>query len=194
MTRRKICGKTIGRAGGKFSIGALLLSLIVALPSWAATGTLLPQSVGYPRLVRLTYGPAASNGWIVASTTGKLFVSKDDGKSFEFMGNAPVRDGSRLRCCETLYELPKAIGKLPAGTLLYSATYSVGATPTPVAATPPASFRDQGVPSIEVYASTDQGAHWTYLSTPVEGRGEKGTGGLWEPAFSVARDGALVMF
>jgi hypothetical protein len=53
---------------------------------------------------------------------------------------------------------------------------------------------DQGLPAIEVYASTDQGAHWSYLSTPVMGRGEKGTGGLWEPAFTVARDGSLVMF
>lgn len=42
--------------------------------------------------------------------------------------------------------------------------------------------------------STDQGAHWAYHSTPVQGRGEKGTGGLWEPQFSVSRDGALVMF
>jgi hypothetical protein len=55
-------------------------------------------------------------------------------------------------------------------------------------------MREQGTPAIEVYASTDQGEHWTYLSTPVSGRGEKGTGGLWEPAFTVARDRSLIMF
>lgn len=175
----------------------LFLLLMMSPLSWAANGTLLPQSVGYPRLVRLTYGPAASNGWIVGSTTGKLFLSKDDGKSFEVLGDAPVRDGSRLRCCETLYELPQAIGSLPAGTLLYSATYSEETTPPSPTATPGSGsgfMRDQDVPAIEVYSSTDQGAYWTYLSTPVMGRGEKGTGGLWEPAFTVARDGSLVMF
>lgn len=171
------------------------LMLMSSHNGWSATGKLLPQSVGYPRLVRLTYGPDTSNGWIVASTTGKLFVSKDDGKSFQFIGDAPARDGSRIRCCETLYELPQAIGKLPAGTLLYSATYSVGAAlPAARPGSGFANMRDRGEPAIEVYASTDQGAHWNYLSTPVMGRGEKGTGGLWEPTFSVARDGSLVMF
>jgi hypothetical protein len=179
-------------------IGRGLSAGMLSVCAWAATGTLLPQSVGYPRLVRLTYGPAASNGWIVGSTTGKLFVSKDDGKSFTFLGDAPVRDGSRLRCCETLYELPQAIGNLPAGTLLYSATYSqVETGAPPLAATRPngsGGMREQGVPAIEVYSSTDQGVHWNYLATPVSGRGEKGTGGLWEPDFTVSRDGALVMF
>lgn len=178
-------------------IGCMVLFLTAPMGARAATGTLLPQGVGYPRLVRLTYGPAASNGWIVASTTGKLFVSKDDGKTFAFLGDAPVQAGSRLRCCETLYELPQAVGNLPAGTLLYSATYSSGVTDSPQPRVPgaqPRTPREQGTPAIEVYVSTDQGAHWTYHSTPVQGRGEKGTGGLWEPQFTVARDGALVMF
>src|ERR1700749_4160757 len=72
----------------------------------AATGTLLPQGVGYPRLVRLAHGPSESNGWIIASTTGKIFLSKDDGKTFSFLTDAPAREGSRVRCCEGLYELP----------------------------------------------------------------------------------------
>ncbi len=175
----------------------MLFLLMMSPFSWAATGTLLPQSVGYPRLVRLAHGPAASNGWIIASTTGVLFESKDDGKTFHFLGDAPVRSGSHLRCCETIYELPRAVGSLPAGTLLYSATYTMETTPDSSAAAPTgdaASRREQGVPAIEVYTSSDQGAHWTYHSTPVMGRGEKGSGGLWEPEFSVARDGALVMF
>lgn len=172
-----------------------IVLLTLPLHTWAATGTLLPQSVGYPRLVRLTHGPAASNGWIVGSTTGKLFVSKDDGKTFVFLADAPVREGSRLRCCETIYELPQAVGKLPAGTLLYSATYSRGGEPPSTRAGAQPGFpRDRGTPAIEVYQSTDQGLHWTYLATPVEGHGEKGTGGLWEPDFTIDREGALVMF
>lgn len=165
--------------------------------SSAATGTLLPEGGMYPRLVRLAHGPAASNGWIIASTTGKLFQSKDDGKTFTFLGDAPAREGSRIRCCEGLYELPQAVGSLPAGTLIYSATYNAGLTsppPDPAARNRQGNPRQEGQPAIEVYTSSDQGEHWKYHSTPVSGRGEKGSGGLWEPEFIVARDGALVMF
>jgi hypothetical protein len=49
-------------------------------------------------------------------------------------------------------------------------------------------------PAIDLYTSSDQGAHWAYHSTPVAGSGEKGRGGLWEPEFTIAKDGALVMF
>ena len=175
----------------------LLFLWMMCLPCWAANGTLLPKSVGYPRLVRLTHGPAATDGWIIASTTGALFESKDGGKTFTFLGNAPARAGSRLRCCETLYELPRSVGSLPAGTLLYAATYALETLPKsllPEAAAPSANPWARFVPAIEVYTSSDQGQHWTYHSTPVMGHGEKGTGGLWEPEFSVARDGSLVMF
>jgi hypothetical protein len=170
--------------------------LLLSCSGGAATGVLIPQSVGYPRLVRLAHGPAASNGWIMASTTGKIFRSKDDGKTFTFVGDAPARTGSRIRCCEALYELPQSVGNLPAGTLLYSATYSSGdAEPPPSAISEGATTpRERGLPAIEIYMSSDQGAHWTYHSTPVIGRGEKGSGGLWEPEFTVARDGSLVMF
>jgi hypothetical protein len=197
MMRRKLGGVRVELLRICWLIGCLVLLLAVPTSTRAATGTLLPQATVYPRLVRLTYGPTASNGWIVASTTGKLFVSKDDGKTFVFLSDAPVQPGSRLRCCETLYELPQAIGSLPAGTLLYSATYSSGITDPPQPRAPgtqPRVPREQGKPAIEIYVSSDQGAHWTYHSTPVQGRGEKGTGGLWEPEFSVSRDGALVMF
>ena len=143
--------------------------------------------------MRLTHGSSASNGWIVVGTTAQLFLSKDDGKSFSFLSNAPTRSGIRLRCCETLFELPQAVGDLPAGTLLYSATYvdeaatraSSGSVPSP---------KFPSVFTIDVYASSDQGQHWTYLSTPVSGSGERGAGGLWEPEFLVANDGSLVMF
>lgn len=175
----------------------MLILWMMCLPCWAANGTLLPKSSGYPRLVRLIHGPTATNGWIIAGTTRVLFESKDDGKTFSFLSNAPARTGSKLRCCATLYELPRSVGSLSAGTLLYAATYSLENIPKsllPEIAAPSANPRRRFVPAIEVYTSSDQGRHWTYHSTPVMGYGEKGTGGLWEPEFSVARDGSLVMF
>jgi hypothetical protein len=197
MVRRESSDRYGVRLSVSLFVSCVVVLLMFSMCALAATGTLLPQSVGYPRLVRLTHGPATSNGWIIASTTGKLFMSKDDGKSFTFLGDAPVQAGSRLRCCETLYELPQAVGSLPAGTLLYSATYTSDLNMSlqqPVPSAQPRTPREEGEPAIEVYASSDQGAYWTYHSTPVKGRGEKGTGGLWEPQFTVARDGALVMF
>ncbi len=163
-------------------------------------GTLIPQSGVYPRLVRLAYGPTASNGWIIASSSSKLFLSKDDGKTFTLLAEAPAKEGSRVRCCEGIYELPQAVGSMPAGTLIYSATYNAGIAASPLGVANGQGVaganrpRNEGIPAIEIYTSSDQGAHWKYHSTPVSGRGEKGSGGLWEPEFIVSRDGALVMF
>ena len=157
------------------TLSLFLISL--SLRTYAATGTLLPDGTHYPRLVRIQHGNPAAKGRIVAQTNGKLFESRDDGKTFTFLTNAPLRSGSKLLCCEALYELPQTVGALAEGTLIYSP-----------------SVQTDGAPAIEIYISTDEGAHWTYHSTPVSGLGEKGSGGLWEPEFSVAKDGSLVMF
>jgi Ricin-type beta-trefoil lectin domain-like len=141
----------------------------------AATGTFLPNSTLYPRLVRLAHGSPAVNGEIVASTNGNIFLSTNGGSSFNFLGTVPTQSGSTERCCGTLYEVPQTVGSLQAGTLLYAASYFAGSTP-----------------AIEVYTSTDQGNSWAYSSMPVEG-GDS-SHGLWEPQFEIADDGALAMF
>jgi hypothetical protein len=157
-------------------IGSFLIA-VCAFCAHAATGTLLQGSTYYPRLVRITQGPAAANGHILANTNGKIFLSKDDGQSFTFLTEVPIRSGTRLLCCEALYELSQSVGTLPAGTLIFGASVKIGENP-----------------AIDLYTSSDQGAHWAYHSTPVAGSGEKGRGGLWEPEFTIAKDGALVMF
>ena len=141
----------------------------------AATGTYLSNSTLYPRLVRLQHNPPGVNGQIIASTNGNIFRSTDGGASFTFLDTVPVISGSSEYCCATLFEMPQAVGSLSAGTLLFAATYFVGASR-----------------AIEVYRSTDQGQTWNYSSTPVSG-GDS-SHGLWEPQFSIADDGALVMF
>jgi hypothetical protein len=152
----------------------------------------IPGSTRYPRLVRLDHSAESGNGWIVASSMNQIFISKDDGKKFAHLGEVPTKEGHRFRCCETLFELPRAIGDLEAGTLLFAATYlDEGATKA--LSNAPASPTFPGVFAIDVYSSTDHGQHWSYLSTPVSGAGEKGAGGLWEPEFLVSHSGALVM-
>ncbi|KZC17745.1 hypothetical protein RHOFW510R12_11050 [Rhodanobacter sp. FW510-R12] len=152
-----------------------LCAMVIAHSAWAASGTVLQGSTLYPRVVRLAHGPAGVNGRLIASTNGIIFQSVDDGASWSALGPVPTIGGSSERCCATLYELPRAVGNLAAGTLLSAASYFSG-----------------GMPAIEVYTSTDQGAHWSYHSTPV--RAGDASHGLWEPEFEVANDGALAMF
>ena len=140
-----------------------------------ATGTYLPGSSLYPRIIRIEHGPAADNGDLIASTNGRIFESTDQGKTFTYLDTVPAISGSTEYCCGTLFEMPQTVGSLQAGTLLFAATYYVGVSR-----------------AIEVYTSTDEGMSWTYSSTPVSGGNS--THGLWEPEFSVADDGALVMF
>lgn len=138
--------------------------------------TLIPGSTMYPRLIRLTYGPAETNGHLLASTTRKIFRSTDDGRTWEFVTDIQPIKGSRVRCCSTLWELPQTVGELQAGTLLYSGTFVEGETA-----------------AIQIYTSTDEGKTWKYLATPVK-RGGAPHHGLWEPEFIIANDGSLVMF
>ncbi len=153
----------------------------------AATGTHLPSSTLYPRLIRLQHAPPALIHSILAKTGNRLFRSLDEGRTFTFLatvptvslepGNpTPAKDArDKERCCSTLYELPQKLGRFKAGTLLYSASFFSG-----------------GTPAIEIFTSSDEGAHWRYLSTPMKAGDEHH--GLWEPAFSTAKDGSLVMF
>jgi hypothetical protein len=155
--------------------------------------TAVPGGNGwYSRVIRLSHGPAASNGKLIASvgvgsvstapgagataSANAIFQSVDNGATFTPLSTVSAVAGSSERCCSTLFELPVAVGSLPAGTLLSAGSYYSGTTP-----------------AIEIYFSTDQGANWNYYDTPaVRADGRKG--GLWEPEFSIAADGALVMF
>ena len=151
---------------------------LAAAAAHAATGTYLSDSTLYPRVVRLQHSAPEVNGQIIASTNGHIFRSTDGGASFAYLGRVPAISGSTQGCCGTLYELPRRVGSLPAGTLLFAATYEVGSSY-----------------AIEIYTSADQGQSWSYSSTPVSG-GDTSITNDWlgEPQFTVAKDGALVMF
>lgn len=152
------------------------LAMVVFCGSAAAqpaTGTLLNNSTLYPRVIRLAHGSA--NGMLLASTNGTLFTSTNNGGTWNALGSVPVASGSTERCCGTLFEMPQTVGSLAAGTILYAASYFSGSTP-----------------AVEVYVSTNEGQSWQYWSTPVV-RGDSNHG-LWEPQFTIASDGALVLF
>ena len=154
---------------------ALWLGAAFVSAALAATGRPIPDSTLYPRLIRIAHAGPAANGRILASTTGRIFESVDEGRTFQLIGRPEPVSGSSERCCATLFELSRSVGALQEGTLLYAASHFTG-----------------GVPSMEVYQSTDEGHTWVFHSRIKRAGDAKH--GLWEPHFSVARDGALVVF
>jgi len=156
-------------------------------PGGAVNGTRLMDGVAlYPRAIRLEHsGPA--NGTIVASVVtfegdvghGAIFTSTDAGRSFERAGTVSDPGAARGLCCSTLFELPRQVGDLPEGTLLWSA--SVGQQEDE-------STRRMTLP---VWASRDQGRTWQHVSTAATATGGKG---LWEPEFAVTPDGRLALY
>ena len=151
----------------------------------AASGTPLESNPhefsAYPRLIRILYGE--KKGTIVVSVSpGDFYQSTDEGATFAKIGEIPSVAGITPKCCGTLFELPRQIGDLSIGTLLYAATFCGGTDGTSAA--------------IAIFTSTDEGKSWTHHSTPLE-RGScisSKNDGLWEPEFEVDASGALVMF
>lgn len=139
----------------------------------------------YPRLIRLANNGSA-NGMVVAAVVtnqngnwvGAIFHSTDNGRTYAQVGavNDPV--GATGMCCQTLYELPTAVGGMPAGTLLWAASFGADG----------GSNRRM---SIRVSRSNDLGVTWSSLSTVTT---SSSSSGLWEPELTVSADGHLVAF
>jgi hypothetical protein len=134
-----------------------------------------------PRLVRV--GSEGDRTDIIAAVApGVLYESLDEGNSFHKIAKIDFRSEAVLQCCAVLYEVPRSVGSIKAGSLLYSADFCY-----------------RGMMSTDIYSSQDHGRSWTFIGAPVQGgacRDGKAVkkDGLWEPDFEVSADGALVMF
>jgi hypothetical protein len=168
---------------------------VIASPGKADDTLLSSNALFYDRLVRLDHQPDADQrGMIIAAGTAAappatgtaaapsgglqvgIFTGDIAGTSFSPLGTIADPEFATGLCCGTLYELPRQIGALRPGVLLWAGAVGQNTVPQRM--------------KIKVYRSEDGGALWSYLSevtTPL-------TGGLWEPEFTVAADGALVMF
>jgi hypothetical protein len=157
-----------------FLAAASLLTAPAVLLSQPATGTAIPNSSQYFRVVRLAHG--SQNGTLVASNgqTGNIFQSTNNGGSWTQVATVSGVSGT-LNGGATLFEMPQTVGSLAAGTLLYATTYTEGSQR-----------------AIEMWVSTNAGGTWTHWAQLM--RGGNTTQGLWEPEFTIASDGALVMF
>lgn len=177
------------------TLGALLCAFMFFGVGWSspafAQRTAITTGEGlYPRLIRLSHSATpTNNGRMVASVTSfpggvgeqQIYASDDGGTSFSRIGtiNDPLFAGGL--CCGGLYELPVAVGAMPAGTLLWAGSAGGNTPGSPM--------------QLRIYRSNNRGATWTYLSNCMTGTVNRGTqDGLWEPEFTVAANGALVCF
>jgi hypothetical protein len=167
---------------------ALADAAVEPVPDAGAPLSTPPQLLAgglYPRAI------LASNGAIYASLVtgqpngvfgGSIFESTDDGLTFTRVGGIDDHLLDTGNCCATLYELPHALGALPAGTLLWA---------TSVGQNSPTNHM-----SIVMWASTDHGRTWTRQSTIVTASVPRTCGGtscgLWEPELVMLEDGTLV--
>jgi Ricin-type beta-trefoil lectin domain-like len=160
---------------------------VAARPAAAAPaehdGTrLMDEITFYPRAIRLAHSGTANGRVLVSvvtdtpSHTGVIFESTDEGESFQEVGRiadpwgAPPRGG----CCSSIFELPRPIGAMPAGTLLWAS--SMG--------------RNAGEARIRLWRSNDVGRTWSHVSSPFVAPNDLG---VWEPELSIDTAGRLVL-
>ncbi|KAK8070030.1 glycoside hydrolase family 93 [Apiospora phragmitis] len=138
----------------------VLYARAVALNASGSNGTLLATWENYSPEPPLVHFP--------------IYRSTDKGKSWTPVGEVQdTQNGWGMRYQPTLFELPQAVGDFPAGTVLAAGN----SIPTDLSKT-----------KIDVYASTDGGATWTFVSSVASGGEARPSNGLtpvWEPMLMV---------
>ncbi|MBO0840621.1 MAG: exo-alpha-sialidase, partial [Sciscionella sp.] len=160
----------------------LLISVGLAVPSSATEDgkTQLPTGTSmYPRLIRLADGSLLTSVLgFDSGTQTSLLRSTDEGATFHQVGTIVDGNSSAGECCGTLFQLPRPVDGLPAGTVLWAGSFGQNGGA-------------QRRMSIRVWASRDDGAHWSYLSTCAR---NDTAAALWEPELSQAADGRLACY
>lgn len=178
----------------RFLVVAAVVALLAALAGAPAAGArqgrqvLYPDDAMYPRVIRIEHGGSA-NGRLVVSLTseqqngdgvGVILESTDAGATFRRIATIADPDGrgGRGLCCGTLFELPRPLGTLPAGTLLWAATtgWEVDTEHRRV--------------KQRLWQSRDQGRTWTFLADMATSPNQFNA---WEPELSMSADGQLVV-
>ena len=174
----------LSRTGGWLLISVLLLScgLLERTPPDPPTpAQLLSQRRAYyPRVIRPLHNQNAPAGRLLASfdtdaNRAMLYESTDDGQTWQPVANMHDTTDTK-HCCSGLWEVPKPLGSVAAGTLFWSPSMGCYRDPRCRAA-------------ITIQRSTDGGRTWQAHSTLVTG-----SVGLWEPEFILDAAGRLVAY
>lgn len=104
-----------------------------------------------------------------------IFESTNEGETWTKVGDVKdTHKGVGMRWEPHLYEMPQAIGNIPAGTLLCAGLVLP---------------YDRSFCEIDLYKSSDAGRNWTYVSTIAEGKAAyPGNDPVWEPFLMVANN------
>lgn len=123
--------------------------------------------------------------WVNSEQVWPIYKSVDDGESWEHVSD--VTDevfGTNRKAQPMLYELPQAVGDMPAGTILLAGNLVPD---------------DQSSSRIVIYKSTDVGANWEYVSTVDVGgpfdydrSPQSTTSTIWEPFLYMDDYGNLI--
>lgn len=180
-------GKRIKRLVSSFVALALMATAMIPLTaSGYGLSTMYTSSSSAPSPGTL-YARAmqASDGTMYATfeqySSGTpvfpIFKSTDNGKTWSQVGSVQdTKHGYGMRYQPFLYELPQTIGNLSKGTLLCAGN----CIPNDLSST-----------EIDLYASTDKGRTWTYVSTIATGGAANPNGSydpVWEPFLLVANN------
>lgn len=168
-----------------FRLGVWLVAgALVTCGMTQSTASDDPQPVSqrrayYPRVLRLAH-QAGNAGRLLASfdTDGNragVYESTDDGQTWQPVAN-PRDTTDTKHCCSGLWEVPKPLGTVAAGTLFWSPSMGCSRDPRCKAA-------------ITIHRSADRGRTWQPHSTLVTGNV-----GLWESEFILDARGQLVAY
>ena len=136
-----------------------------------------PPGALYARAVQTGSGKmyATFEQYTTGVSSFPIFESTNNGETWTKVGD--VRDthkGVGMRWEPQLYELPQAIGNMPAGTLLCAGLVLP---------------YNRSFCEIDLYKSNDAGRSWTYVSTIAEGKAAyPGNDPVWEPFLMVANN------
>lgn len=110
-----------------------------------------------------------------------IYESVDNGVTWTQVGAVQdTQNGWGMLNCPELFELPQAIGGMPAGTMLLAGN----SVPS-----------DKSATKLELYKSGDLGRTWTYVSTiATGGRNDIGYDPIWEPFFLVHNNKLIVYY
>jgi hypothetical protein len=175
--------RSILRVGAVAQVVLAFLTLVMWSSANAAT-PLSPEQAFNSRVVRLDHAPSPE--WrghlvVMAQTPAggrhiDFFTADGDDAPFRTIGRISDPVFATGVCCGTLYELPRSVGQLREGTLLWAGSIGNKTARTHMA--------------IRIYRSDDEGRSWSLLSDVQSPR----PGALWEPEFTVGQDGALILF